>query len=136
LTDAPGLNSKQATVTFVNAAGGDFHIDETDEEAIGFGTDLSGHGTYPITRDIDGQTRTSLVCGPDWLATGPDPSDVEVTSAYPQFTMSANIVTNVSEVEVILLYPQYTLSARIGDISVARGSNMGKRMGINIGIGI
>jgi hypothetical protein len=50
--------------------------------------------------------------------------------------MSANIVTNVSEVEVILLYPQYTLSARIGDISVARGSNMGKRMGINIGIGI
>jgi hypothetical protein len=69
-SDAPGSNSKQATVTFVNAAGGDFHLDPTDTEAIGFGTDLSGHGTYPITRDIDGQTRDGQVAGPDWLSTG------------------------------------------------------------------
>lgn len=54
-TTAPGTNSRtEQTFTFVNAAGDDFHLDNSDAGAKEFGTDLSGDGTFAFDDDIDG----------------------------------------------------------------------------------
>jgi len=67
--DAPGSNPRNSqTFTFVNAAAGDLHLDDADTGAHGFGADLSAD-TYPVTLDIDGETRTSpWDIGADFLA--------------------------------------------------------------------
>jgi hypothetical protein len=64
-SDAPGTGSKQATIVFVNAAAGDFHLDITDTEAVTFGDDLSADSIRPFSTDIDGETRVDWSCGPD-----------------------------------------------------------------------
>lgn len=52
-SDAPGGNSVQATLTFADKAGDDFHLSPSDTSAIDAGDDLSAH----FSDDIDGQTR-------------------------------------------------------------------------------
>lgn len=54
-------------VTFVNAAGDDFHISSADTAAQGRGTDLSGDGDYAFDDDIDGEIITSWSIGFDSL---------------------------------------------------------------------
>jgi hypothetical protein len=54
---APGANSVTATLTFVNKAGDDFHLDASDTAAINAGEDLSGDATNPVVADIDGNAR-------------------------------------------------------------------------------
>lgn len=51
-------NRVTQTFTFVNAAADDFHLSGSDAGALDFGTDLSADATYPITIDIDGDTRS------------------------------------------------------------------------------
>lgn len=53
----PGANGQNGEVLFVDEAGDNFHLGATDTVARSNGVDLSGHGTYPITTDIDNQTR-------------------------------------------------------------------------------
>lgn len=53
-SDAPGANSFQGSVTFVDEANDDFHLDAGDTVAVGAGTDLSGDANHPISEDIDG----------------------------------------------------------------------------------
>lgn len=58
---AIGANARTSqTFTFVSTTGGseDFHLQSSDTGAKGYGTDLSGHVTYPISVDIDNVTRT------------------------------------------------------------------------------
>lgn len=56
--DAPGANSKNSTtVTFLNAAGNNFHLDSGDTGAGNSGTDLSADANLPVTTDIDGGAR-------------------------------------------------------------------------------
>lgn len=53
---APGANSRTLqTFTFVNAAGGDYHLAENDGGAKGFGTADPGSGLF--SDDCDGQAR-------------------------------------------------------------------------------
>jgi len=42
-----------------------YHLDSTDEAAIGAGTDLSGDGVYAFDDDIDGETRVAWDVGAD-----------------------------------------------------------------------
>jgi len=57
---APGPNSiHNATVTFVDAANGDFHLDASDTVARDAGTDLSSDPYLAFTDDIDGETRSA-----------------------------------------------------------------------------
>lgn len=56
-----------ATVTFVNAAADDFHLDVTDTGATGKGADLSADPDYPFSTDIDGTTIVGTwSAGADW----------------------------------------------------------------------
>lgn len=57
------LQSK--TIGFVDASNWDYHLDVTDTDAIGAGTDLSGDTYYPFSTDGDGQTRSSWDVGAD-----------------------------------------------------------------------
>ncbi len=56
---APGLHSRRnQTFTFVNRAGKNFHLAESDTGARNYGLDLSGDPHLALTNDIDGQTRS------------------------------------------------------------------------------
>jgi len=46
------------TFTFINAAGGDLHLDGADTGALDFGADLSADGDYAFDDDIDFDTRS------------------------------------------------------------------------------
>lgn len=66
-------NQINQTVTYVDdsAAVGDFHLDDTDTGAKGKGLDLSSDPEYPITDDIDGETRSApWDCGADQTSGG------------------------------------------------------------------
>ncbi len=45
------------TVSFVNAAAGDFHLSDTDASAKDHGTDLSSDAIFPFSDDMDGDLR-------------------------------------------------------------------------------
>lgn len=68
-TDAPGANSKNATVVaWVDSTNGDFHLKSTDTAALNAGMDLSGDSNLPFTSDIDRGTRPDITLwdiGPD-----------------------------------------------------------------------
>jgi hypothetical protein len=53
-SDAPGGNSKQGTVQFLDATNKNYHLSAADSAARGAGTNLTASG---ITTDIDGTTR-------------------------------------------------------------------------------
>lgn len=53
-SDAPGSGSRTGTVSFVDIANGDFHLQASDTIAKDYGADLSGS----FTTDIDGETRS------------------------------------------------------------------------------
>lgn len=56
---ASGTGSRTSqTFTFVNAAGGDYHLSSSDAGAKDFGTDLSADATYAFSTDFDGATRS------------------------------------------------------------------------------
>lgn len=58
-TAPPGAHSRTSqTFTFVNAAGGDFHLSSSDAGARDFGADLSADANYAFNTDFDGATRT------------------------------------------------------------------------------
>ncbi|EKD25885.1 MAG: hypothetical protein ACD_79C01452G0001, partial [uncultured bacterium] len=59
--DAPGANSKQATVVFKDAANGDFRLAPNDVEAYNAGTDLSADATIPFSTDILGNKRVATL---------------------------------------------------------------------------
>lgn len=61
--DAPGANSLQATLTFKNFAGDDFHLSADDTLYIG--RDLSGYTYWPFSVDIDREVRTVWNIGAD-----------------------------------------------------------------------
>lgn len=44
--------------TFADLANKDFHLGASDTKATALGSDLSGDASYPISVDIDGETRT------------------------------------------------------------------------------
>ena len=57
-TTPAGNNQVNQTFVFVDSGNDDFHLDPTDTGATDLGTDLSADGDYPITRDIDYETRS------------------------------------------------------------------------------
>lgn len=59
-TTASGTGSRiSQTFTFVNAAGGDLRLTQTDAGGRAFGTDLSADGTYPFGTDLFGTSRVA-----------------------------------------------------------------------------
>ncbi len=62
-TDTDNVGS--LTFTFEDADNDDFHLSLNDASAIGQGIDLSSDGDYPITEDIDGNTRANWNVGAD-----------------------------------------------------------------------
>jgi hypothetical protein len=78
-TTAPPINTYyiSKTLTFNNAAGGDFHLVTTDTDAIDKGTNTSGESApLNFTTDIDGDTRSGT-----W-----DIGADEYILAYPKYT--------------------------------------------------
>lgn len=72
--DAPGTNSKQGVVQFVDAANKDFHLAATDTVARGAGVNLTSSG---ITTDIDGDARPATGAwdvGADQVVESPTPT--------------------------------------------------------------
>jgi len=58
-TTAPGTNTLNSrTVSFVSAAGLNYHVQMSDTAAHSAGVDLSADASYPINNDIDGTTRS------------------------------------------------------------------------------
>jgi len=82
------------TFDFVNAAGGDYHLD-TGSPGIGEGDDLSATGNYEFDDDVDGDTISGdWNCGADWFSSGPT---YTLTSAAGTFTLTgavANLLKN------------------------------------------
>jgi hypothetical protein len=76
-SDAPGTSPQTGTVSFVDAANGDFHLTSGDTVAKDNGTDLSG----TFTTDIDGQTRTGTwdIGADEYVASG------ETTYSVPYY---------------------------------------------------
>lgn len=56
--DAPGANSKNCTVSFVDEANDDFHLASGDTCAKDSGIDLSSDPNLAFSDDIDGETRS------------------------------------------------------------------------------
>ena len=57
-TSSPNAAFRSLAVTFVNEAGFDFHLDSSDTAAKDAGANLSADATFPISTDIDGETRS------------------------------------------------------------------------------
>ena len=56
---APGTGPRiNQTFTFIDAANDDYHLDDTDAGAKGFGSDLSADGTFAFDDDVDGELRS------------------------------------------------------------------------------
>lgn len=54
--DAPGTNDRDSqTFTFINALGSNYHLDATDEGALGFGNDMSASPWFNYTDDVDSE---------------------------------------------------------------------------------
>jgi hypothetical protein len=92
--DAPGSNARNSvTPTFVNAAGGNLHLDTSDTAWSNVGADLSADPVFPFSTDGDGETRTGT-----WDV-GAD-ENVTVSgagaSALPMLTGSAAGTVNVT----------------------------------------
>lgn len=66
-SDAPGANSVTGEVAFLSETAGseNFHLDPSDTVAFGNGTNLSTDLAYPITVDIDNETRVNWSIGAD-----------------------------------------------------------------------
>lgn len=60
----PGTNGVQATLTFNNAAGEDYHLAAADA-SVAVGTDLSEDANLAFTTDIDNETRSTWNMGAD-----------------------------------------------------------------------
>lgn len=56
-SDAPGSNPITATVNFVDAANGDFHLTSNNPLILRAGKDLSSDSAYAFNTDIDGEYR-------------------------------------------------------------------------------
>ncbi|NCB43847.1 MAG: hypothetical protein EOM59_14705 [Clostridia bacterium] len=81
-SDAPGSNSKNSTtVEFVNEAGYDFHLAQTDTAARGAGANLTADANLPFSTDIDGQLRNPSGAGWD---IGADEGTVEFVATVMQ----------------------------------------------------
>ncbi len=112
--DWTGNNNRiNQNFTFLGAE--DFHLDPTDAGAKTFGTDLSGDGNYPISIDVDGNTRSgifdigahniSTVVGTDYTRTISDSVGImDILSRVGNFFRSItdilgitdNVVTGIS----------------------------------------
>jgi hypothetical protein len=57
-SDAPGTNPRTGTVSFLDAANGDFRLSPSDTVAKDYGADLSSDLTYAFNTDIEGNTRS------------------------------------------------------------------------------
>lgn len=58
-TDCGGHSCRNQTVSFIDAASGDFHLKSTDASAKGAGVDLQADSYFAFDRDIDGQVRVN-----------------------------------------------------------------------------
>jgi len=70
-SDAPGTTTYTGTATFVNAAAKNFHL-AADDFSIDYGVNLSADAFYPITTDIDDQTRSGTwdIGADEYIAAG------------------------------------------------------------------
>ena len=55
---SPDASYRSATISWVDQAGGDYHLQSSDAGAKDRGADLSADGVYPFSTDIDTQTRS------------------------------------------------------------------------------
>jgi hypothetical protein len=63
-------NVEDANLVFANSGESDFHLASGDTDARGAGTILSGESNYPISVDIDGETRLAWDIGADEFSSG------------------------------------------------------------------
>lgn len=93
-------NRANQTFTFADEVNDDFHLSASDAGARGYGTDLSGDSNYPISLDIDGETRsTPWDIGADQSAgsgTTPITSDIAIRwDALAAVTADNNLKWNI-----------------------------------------
>lgn len=106
--DAPGTHAKNSTtVSFVNAAAGDYHLQPGDTGARDAGTSLAGDAHQPFSDDIDGQTRPAL---PAIWDIGAD-EVVEIETYTPTPTPTATLTSTVSPVYSPTFTPTRTPTA-------------------------
>lgn len=82
---APGSNPETGTPTFIDAAGGDYHLAESDTLALGQGADLSADASFPLSYDIDDQAITQWSIGADAQAGPFDDGGVGPFGYSPSF---------------------------------------------------
>ncbi len=88
-----------STPTYVNAAGDDFHLDDSDTVCRGNGTDLSADALYPFDDDIDFETRSQWDIGFDECH-NIFPNDALIDLVSDNATIYGHIVPNSSTIEL------------------------------------
>lgn len=115
--NAQGINARNSvTVSFVNAASGDFHILSTDVGVLNFGANLSSDPYLAFTTDIDNETRAGTWdIGADEYIDTTAPSIPTGLSASAVSTTQIDLTWNASTDDVgVTGYKIYRDSVQVG----------------------
>ncbi len=120
---SPNASFRNKTVTFVNAAGNDFHLGTSDTSAMDAGVSLSADPVFAFNTDIDGQSRPYGITwdiGADeyvpnhvFYSVGQNTNDHKTGS--PTVTVSGNTAT--------FSVAQTAANMGVGDVVTYGGSN-------------
>lgn len=115
-TTSPETGLRSITLTFVDAANDDYHLDDTDTAAIGAGTDLHADGTLAFADDFDGDSRPNGAwdIGADQI---PAASGITLTADGGSYTLSGTAATLRRDHVLSAEAGSYTLSGTAATLS-------------------
>jgi len=95
---ASGTGSRTSQTFTYNASGSDdYHLASNDAGAKGYGTNLSGDGSFPFDDDIDGETRSAWDIGFDeYSAIGTTTTSTTTTSTTTSTASTVSTTTSSS----------------------------------------